>query len=177
MIPALLDNADQEWHLALSDTMKGEKMRRFTAAVIVAAGLYAATTAVAGSPAIHFTEDVTGDVVTCDSTQLTATGSFKFTLHEGTAASGNQNFTGTGVPNVTFTDAAGNSYRLAGALWFGGAFNAQQETFVFTDTEHFVILNAGGGLFGKISITSHLSANGKEFSLNMGNCIPPDEES
>jgi hypothetical protein len=28
------------------------------------------------------------------------------------------------------------------------------------DTEHFVILNEGGGLFGKISITSHLSANG-----------------
>lgn len=152
-------------------------MRRFTAAIIVAVGLYAATPAVAGSPAIHFTEDVTGDVVTCDSTELTAAGSFKFTLHEGSAASGNENFTGTGVPNVTFTDAAGNTYRLAGALWFGGAFNAQQETFVFTDTEHFVILNSDGGLFGKISITSHLSANGKEFTLNMGNCVPPDEES
>jgi hypothetical protein len=151
-------------------------MRRLTAALIVAVGLSAVTPAVAGSPAIHVTEDVTGDVVTCDGTELTAAGSFRITLHEGSAASGNENFTGTGVPDVTFTDASGNTYQLAGALWFGGAFNAQQQTFVFTDTEHFVILNAGGGLFGRISITSHLSANGKEFSLNMGNCIPPDED-
>jgi hypothetical protein len=146
-------------------------MRRLTAAIMIAAGLGTALPAVAGSPATHVTYDVTGNVTVCRGKELTAAGFFRITLRDGSTSSGNQSSTGTIVPDVTFTDVEGNAYRLVGALRFGAVFNARRETQVLVDTEHFVVLTASGAPFGRISLTSHSSANGKEFSLDMGNCL------
>lgn len=157
-----------EVHLPL--VTEGEEMRRLIAGVSVVLSLGTVAPALAGSLATHETLDATGSVVICHGTELTAAGSFEITRHVGSAASGNKSSTGTIVSHVTFADEDGNAYRLVGALRFGAAFNARQGTHVLVHVEHFVVLNAGGGPLGKISLTAHSSPNGKEFSLDLGSC-------
>ncbi|HSK15010.1 MAG TPA: hypothetical protein VK915_02475 [Gaiellaceae bacterium] len=145
--------------------------------VCVAALVFAAAAA-ANGPAVHFSESVVGDMIPCeDGFTLTAiSGSLKGVIHEGTSASGNTNFTGTLVPkNVLLVGSDGMTYRAAGAIWFGGAFNAQAGTETFTFTEHIVFVGPAGGLVGTIHITEHVSPNGKEVSLEFGTCEDPGE--
>jgi hypothetical protein len=135
-----------------------------------------AAAAPANGPAVHFTESVVGDVIPCEGglTLTAVSGAFKGVIHEGASASGNMNFTGTLVPkNVVLAGSDGNTYRASGAIWFGGAFNAQQGTETFTFTEHLVFVGAGGGLVGTIHITEHISPNGKQVSLDFGTCEDP----
>jgi hypothetical protein len=153
--------------------------RVFALFVAAAAALSFAMAAAGSSPAVHFSESVVGDVIPCEGgLALTGiSGSLKGVIHEGTSASGNMNFTGTLVPkDVVLVASDGNTYRAAGAIWFGGAFNAQQGTGTFTFTEHIAFVGAGGGLVGTIHITEHVSPNGKEVSVDFGTCEEPDEE-
>jgi hypothetical protein len=143
-----------------------------------AATLAFAAGAAASGPAVHFSEPVVGDVIPCEGgfTLTAVSGSLQGVIHEGTSASGNVNFTGTLVPkNVVLVGSDGNTYRAAGAIWFGGAFNAQTGTGTFTFTEHIVFVGPGGGLVGTIHITEHVSPNGKEVSVNFGTCQDPGE--
>src|SRR5438874_587035 len=99
-------------------------------AILLLAGLGVLVTAVPAlaAGAIQTSFDPTGDVFQCGATTYTITGGIvKETIHEGTSASGNQNITGTLVPqNVTLTDGTSSTvYRLVGADWFGGAINDQ----------------------------------------------------
>jgi hypothetical protein len=155
-------------------------MKRWIAFVVVALGLVGlvVSPASANSPAHHGTDSVVGDVITCDDgLVLTAvSGYFAVTTREGTSASGNMMITGTGVPHgVVLVDEDGNTYRAAGAIWFGGAFNAQTGGFTFTDTEHVMFLGSNG-LVGSIRTTTHVSPNGREVSVDMGSCTAPEEE-
>lgn len=148
--------------------------------VVSAAGLvgFAAAPAMAGSPAVHAVEDVTGDQIVCASTTYTVTsGSIKITIHEGEAASGNSNVTGTLTPqNVVAEDPAGNVYSLRGAFWFGGAFNAQQGTFVFTDTGKLQIVSQGSGTVDSVNVTSHVTfVNGNVKEFDFGTCAEPED--
>ncbi len=155
-------------------------MKRVLGLLGAAAAALAVATAAAGSgPAVHFSESVVGDVIPCEGglTLTAISGSLKGVIHEGTSSSGNMNFTGTLVPkDVVLIGSDGNTYRAAGAIWFGGAFNAQQETGTFTFTEHIALVGPGGGLVGTIHITEHVSPNGKEVSVDFGTCEEPDEE-
>ena len=154
-------------------------MGKLRAVVALGAAMLAfAAVAAANGPAIHFSESVVGDVIPCEGglTLTAVSGELKAVIHEGTSASGNTNITGTLVPkNVVFVGSDGNTYRPAGAIWFGGAFNAQQGTGTFTFTEHIALVGPGGGLVGAIHITEHSSPNGKEFSLDFGTCEDPGD--
>jgi hypothetical protein len=128
------------------------------------------------APAVHTVEPATGDVLVCESTTYTITsGTIKITLHEGTSASGNQNFTGTITPQkVVATDGEGNLYSLRGAFWFGAAVNAQQETVVTTDTAKLQVVGQGTGSVDSLNLTSHVTlVNGNVKDFDFGTCEEP----
>jgi hypothetical protein len=131
------------------------------------------------APAVHNVEDVTGDTLVCESTTYTITsGLIKIVIPEGAAASGNANFTGTLTPQqVVAEDAEGNVYSLRGAFWFGGAFNAQQETQVFTDTGKLQVVSQGSGTVDNVNVTFHItSVNDNVKDFDFGTCEEPEEE-
>jgi hypothetical protein len=136
------------------------------------------SSASANAPAQHFTEDVTGDEIVCGSTIYTVTsGLLATTVHEGTSASGNTNFTVTLVPrDVVLEDAEGNVFSIHGAEWIGGTENVQTGTFQFTDTNFFTIVSSGGGVVGTVRAVFHISPNGKIVEVDFGTCELPGEE-
>jgi hypothetical protein len=147
------------------------------------AGVFAAALALVsvapaswGSPAEHSVDDVTGDVIACDSATYTVTsGTVRLVFHEGTSASGNGNVTGTAtLQRVLAVDVDGNVYSLRGAFWFGGAFNAQQGTQVFTDTAKLQVVSKGSGTVDSINTTAHLTdVNGNLKEFDFGTCAAP----
>jgi hypothetical protein len=84
---------------------------------------------------------------------------------------------GTITPqNVVATDGEGNLYSVRGALWFGGAVNAQQENFVFTDTAKLQLVSQGSGSVDSVNLTSHVTlvnGNVKEFDRRFVGGIRP----
>jgi hypothetical protein len=132
--------------------------------------------AVASGPAQHTVDDLTGDVIVCESTTYTVTsGTAKLVIHEGTSASGNENVTGTGtLQDVLAVDEDGNLYSLRGAFWFGGAFNAQVGNFVFTDTAKLQVVSQGSGTVDSVNVTAHLTlVNGNVQEFSFGTCEAP----
>jgi hypothetical protein len=125
--------------------------------------------------------DVTGAVFTCaDGSYTITSGDALFLMHESTDHSGGLHITGTVAPSKVTLSFSGdnNTYRLAGASWFGGNLTDAQSD--FTDTEHFQILGPSGGVVDNVSITSHftMTANGDvavEFEKNTGTCSPPED--
>lgn len=132
----------------------------------------------ANSPAVHFTEDVTGDVILCETTTYTITsGELAFVIHEGQAAQGNQNVTGTLTPRkVIAVDEAGNEYSVRGAFWFGETFNANTGGFQGTFTGKLQIVGAGQGTVDSVNLTFHITAQPNNFVLkefDFGTCEEP----
>jgi hypothetical protein len=150
-----------------------KKVHLLLALVLAAA---AAAYPASAAPAQHFTEDVTGDVFVCDDAVYTATsGVIATTVHEGSSASGNLNFTVTIVPrNVVVEDAAGNEYSIKGAVWFGATLNAQQGTEQFTSTQFLNIVSSTGGVVDAVRLVFHVSPNGQIVDLDFGSCQPPE---
>ena len=105
-------------------TTEGRLFLRRIIVLLSSVGLLLALTgsALASQPAVHFTGDVTGDTFQCDAAVYTVTsGTISIVVHEGAAASGNENFTLTITPRkVVAVDEAGNQYSIVGAIWFGG---------------------------------------------------------
>ncbi len=135
--------------------------------------------ALASQPAMHFTEDVTGDTFQCDTAVYTVTsGTISTVIHEGASASGNTNFTATiTLRKVTAVDEAGNRYSIAGAVWFGGTTNANTGGEQFTDTEKFQIVSKGGGTVDSVNVTFHLTAQPNNFVIkdfDFGTCATPE---
>jgi hypothetical protein len=124
----------------------------------------------------HASFNPTGDVFTCQGGDLTITGGTVSQSVEGVLdGQGVSHITGTIVPhNVTMTDGA-NTYTLSGAQWFGGkAVDPDGNLLIVsTDTEHFVIRDASGGLYAKVQIVEHLSPNGTSFTFDRGACEAP----
>jgi hypothetical protein len=131
------------------------------------------------SPAVHFVEDVAGDVIECDTTTYTITsGTIKLTFHEGSSRSGNLNFTGTITPQkVTAVDEEGNVYRVSGAFWFGATINAQRESGQETFTGKLQIV-ARGGTADSLNVTFHANFVGDEITnvkdFDFGSCAEPE---
>jgi hypothetical protein len=146
------------------------------AGVVLGTSLALAACPAVAAGAIHEEESVVGDVIECETTTYTVTsGTLKAVFHEGESASGNFNFTGTLTPqHVTLVDEDGNSYRLAGAVWFGATGNAQQETGQETFTAYLNILAAGGGVVDTVAQTGHFDFEGDGFLFDKGTCILPD---
>jgi hypothetical protein len=135
--------------------------------------------AYASSPAVHSVEDLTGETLVCESMTYTVTsGSIRIVFHEGAAASGNGNVTGTTtLQSVVAEDPAGNVYSLVGAFWFGGAFNAQQGTTVFTDTGKLQVISQSSGTVDSVNVTFHVTdVNGQVTAFDFGTCEEPEDE-
>jgi hypothetical protein len=115
-----------------------------------------------------------GATLSCGTTVLTSTGgTATFVFHESTDAQGIFHVTGTGTFNhATFQDAAGNTYSVSGANWFGGsAYDPDaNEPIAFTSTDKFVIRTAAGGVYGMVNVIEHISPSGKYFEFDFGNC-------
>jgi len=121
----------------------------------------------------HETFNPTGDVFSCQGGGLTVTGGTISQTIEGVVdGQGINHITGSLVPhNVTLTDGT-NSYTITGADWFGGkALDPDGNLLIVsTDTEHFVIRSASGGVYAKVQIVEHHSPNGKSFTFDRGAC-------
>jgi hypothetical protein len=133
-------------------------------------------TAASASPAIHFTEDPTGDVFVCEGGETyTITGGTLFwTLHEGESAAGGFNFTATIVPRgVTAVNSDGDLFRAVGAVWFGATGNPSgsvQSTFTFK----IQLVRVGGGKADSINLVAHESTDGSNFFFDFGTCVEPE---
>lgn len=152
--------------------------------MVSAAGALAAVaigTAPAQAAATTHTEHgsfpAAGAVFTCTGGDLTATaGTVYSVLHTTVDNQGVFHVTGTITPRgVTLQDAAGNTYTLSGASWFGGKSVTQDESgiIVSTDTSHFVIHSSTGGVYAKVQMVEHVSPNGTSFSFVRGSCQEP----
>lgn len=123
-------------------------MKRFMlVAVAMASLLLFGVSAVVAAPAVHLTQELTGDTLQCgDTTYTVVSGEVAIVMHEGTTALGNTNFTGTITPrHVVLQDQAGNLYSVAGATWFGETSNANTGGFQATSTDKLQIVSQGRG--------------------------------
>jgi hypothetical protein len=139
-----------------------------------------AAPALASQPAVHSTEDVTGDTFQCDTAVYTITsGAISIVAHEGASAAGNQNFTVTITPrNVVAVDEAGNQYAVVGAVWFGGTINANTGGMQFTDTDKLQIVSEGGGTVDSVNVTFHITAQPHTIvvkDFDFGTCAAPED--
>lgn len=155
-------------------------MRRagFLLGVFVLMGAIAVPAA-ANQPAFRFIEDVTGDTIECEDESYTITsGEIQIVIHEGQAAQGNENFTGTITPRkVVAEDSDGNQYRVVGAFWFGATFNVNADVFQATFTGKLQIISKGGGTADNVNMTFHITAHPNNFVLNefdFGTCEEPE---
>lgn len=154
------------------------KARRMALAGVVTAGAFALTAAPAQAAATtsheHDTFPAAGSVFTCAGGDLVATaGTVDEVIQTAVDAQGVVHVTGTiTTHDVTLQDAARNPYTLSGAAWFGLKL-ADDQIVVTTDTAHFVIHNAAGGVYAKVQSVEHLSPNGKGFSFDFGTCEAP----
>jgi hypothetical protein len=152
-------------------------------ALMLALGAWLVAPATAATTTTVEKVDVTGAVFTCEGgvTYTVVSGEAVFLIHQSTDANGGFHITGTIAPsNVTLLGSDGQTYRLAGAAWFGGNATAAGG-FQFTDTEFFNIIDQSGGVVAKVSIVSHITVapDGTvtvEFEKNRGTCEPPEDE-
>jgi hypothetical protein len=158
------------------------RMAVAAAGVAAAIGFWAAPAgASATSSTEHSSFPAAGAVFACLGGDLTVTGGTVYmVLHSNTDAQGITHFTGTITPRqVRLTDAAGNTYTLSGASWFGGKGPSETDIVVSTDTEHFVIHTASGGVYAKVQAIEHfnITPSGKVNvkSFNLGGCQPPQD--
>jgi hypothetical protein len=157
-------------------------MKKGLTAVLVAVASIAVAMVVAlpagaaGGAAQVTTFDVTGATFPCsDGTTYTVTsGSVRSVFHDSFDAAGGEHVTGTISPmGVMLTDGTTDTvYRLAGASWFGGSFNANGQ-FVATDTAFFNILGPSGRPVAKVAAVEHFSSGGTNFSFDFGQCSEP----
>jgi hypothetical protein len=124
------------------------------------------------------TQNVAGDVFTCKGGNLTVTaGTITITVHGVQDGQKIFHITGTVVPHdVTLTDGT-HHYTLSGAEWFGGKSLDDNDnlTIQSTETDHFVIRKAGGGLYAKVQLVEHWSAKHHSFVFDRGSCQPPSD--
>lgn len=154
-------------------------MRRIVVLLSSVGLLALAGPALASQPAVHFTEDVTGDTFQCDTAVYTVTsGTIRTVVHEGASASGNTNFTATITPRkVVAVDEAGNQYSIVGAVWFGGTINASTGGEQFTSTQKLQIVSEGGGTVDSVNLTFHVTAQPNNIvvkDFDFGTCAAPE---
>jgi hypothetical protein len=112
---------------------------------------------------------------------LTVTGGTVYEVfHINQDAQGIIHATGTITPrHVTLTDASGNAYTLSGASWFGAKGPSETDIVVSTDTEHFVIHTASGGVYAKgpghRAPQHHPQRESQRQVLQLGGCQPPQD--
>jgi hypothetical protein len=157
------------------------RMAVAAAGAAAAIGLWAAPAGAATSSTEHTSFPAAGAVFACQGGDLTVTGGTVYQVfHINQDNRGITHVTGTITPRrVTLTDASGHGYTLSGAAWFGSKGTSETDILVATDTEHFVIHAASGGVYAKVQAVEHLNVTpgGKVNvkSFNLGSCQPPQD--
>ncbi|MGI8868320.1 MAG: hypothetical protein ACR2F6_05585 [Mycobacteriales bacterium] len=158
-------------------TIRTTARRVATLAAATGGAIALASPAIASSQTTtHDSFDPSGAVFSCTGGDLTVQsgGTVDQVMHFGQDKTGVFHYTGTiTVHNITATDAAGNLYRIVGATWFGGKATSDGQNLIATDTDHFVIHNASGGVYAKVQVVDHFNANGNSFTFNFGACAAP----
>jgi hypothetical protein len=161
----------------MAKTFKGLLVAVVVFAVALVVALPAVAAGNAGSTQVT-TFDPTGATFPCTTgkTYTVTGGTVRSIFHFSTDASSGGHVTGTISPiGVTLTDGTSNTvYRLAGASWFGGNFDAAGN-FVSTDTEFFNILGPSGGPVAKVAAVEHSSSGGANWSFDFGQCSAPSD--
>jgi hypothetical protein len=119
------------------------------------------------------TVPIAGASFTCAGTTLTAVeGTITFAYHLTTAADGSVRDNGRGTPHqVTLDDPAGNLYRLVGAFSYTDTYDPATGAIIAgTDSDQFTIVNAAGGLIGRVGVLEHLERNGTLRDVQFGAC-------
>lgn len=152
---------------------RGTSIRRALACCALAAAATLAW-ALPGQAAgtFHDSVDLTGFVFDCADTSYTVTGgTLEFWLHEGSGG-GNTNETFTGVPrNVTLTDGVTDTaYRLRGVDWDGEQANGRTGGEGEEFTHEFRIVSEDGGVADHVTMSGHISPNGKSFVVDKSTC-------
>jgi len=137
--------------------------------------LAVAAPALANQPALHFTEDATGDMFECKDHLYTITSGELWTVvHEGESASGNMNYTSTVTPHqVVAVDSDGGEVSIVGAAWFGATFNANTGGFKGTDTLKLQVVSDSDGTVDNVNVTFHVTAQPNNFvvkDFDFGTC-------
>lgn len=125
----------------------------------------------------HETIPAVGDVFTCQGGDLTVTSGYITQAIEGSVdGHGVYHVTGTIVPHdVTLTDGT-NTYTISGASWFGSSSTSPDGMpTVATETDHFVIHNADGGVYATVQLVEHISPNGTMIDFDLGQCEQPQD--
>lgn len=146
------------------------------AGVLALTGTATAQAAPATVGTSHDSFDATGAVLHCSAPtgDITITsGTVSATEHFTIDANGNFHLTDMFITasGLTAQDANGDQYIEVGASWTGGSVFAQ--TFVVTETDHFVLRNVTSGGLVKVQFVTHTSPNGSGFTLDAGACEPP----
>jgi hypothetical protein len=159
----------------------GSRLRRVGALTV---GVGAATVMLA-SPALAASGqqtdrgsfDPTGAVFTCGQGDITVTGgTVNEVSHFVQDGRGVFHYTSTiTIRGVTATDASGNQYFITGASSFSGMALSENQILLVTDSSHFVIHNASGGVYGKVQLVDHFSLDGRSFTIDIGGCAAPQD--
>lgn len=125
-------------------------MRNLAAAAAVLVGITgigAGAGTAQAAPAERLSFDIAGETLaTCPTGSYEVLeGTVEIVVHAGEAASGNTNFTATERPvGVVVENDQGQRFRVVGANWFGGTYNAATDTFRATATHKWSIVGPGG---------------------------------
>jgi hypothetical protein len=157
------------------------KLATFTCALAASAALSGVLAAPASAAAQPFhdveTQQVTGQVFTCTSGDLTVTsGTITLRLHGLQDGAHIFHLSGVVVPHdVTLTDGR-DTYVVSGAEAFGGKSTNPGDDFTiqFHEADHFVIRDASGAVFAKVQLVEHWTADHHSFTLNRGACLNPN---
>jgi hypothetical protein len=149
-----------------------------TAAAVIPTLAALAGTAAAGADDTwqRQTLPIAGASFTCAGTTLTAPdgtdGTITFAYHLTTAADGSVRDNGRGTPNdATLDDPDGNVYRLVGAFSFTDTYDpATGDAIAGTVSDQFTVVDATGGLVGRVGTLEHLDRDGTLRDLQLGDC-------
>jgi hypothetical protein len=149
-----------------------------TTAVVIPALAALAGTATAGASSSWQTQTlpIAGASFTCAGTTLTAPGgtdgTITFAYHLTTAADGSVRDNGRGTPHdAVLEDPSHNRYSLVGSFSFTDTYDpATGATIAGTVSDQFTVVDATGGLLGRVGVLEHLDRDGALRDVQFGDC-------
>lgn len=157
-------------------------LTRTAGSVAILMSLFTAVTAAPASavePAPdqhHISWDPTGAVFRCDGSDLTVQpgGVVTESFHLWTDSLGMLRFQDAiTLRDVTATDSTGRPFPITGTMTIADKLVSWEQPLVATDTTHFVVRSVTGGVYGKVQVVAHFTANGGQHYLDLSDCEAP----
>ena len=119
------------------------------------------------------TVPIVGASFACDGVSLTATaGTITFAYHFTTASDGSSRDNGRGTAHhAMLEDESDNPFRLVGGFTYTDTYDPTTgATIAGTGVDNFTIVNAEGGLIGRVGVVVHLDRDGSVRDVQFGDC-------